>query len=174
MLILWYSYYIHFSWSKKVNKIRQNSLPLNGRIQQTGGSLIIKNANRDDSGTYTCLVNNSVGNEKVETTLVVTGKLNHFHTYKRSVQKLALYLFFFPPKTMLQPHKYWSTCFVLVLMLVGPPHDMPHPDQWQCVVDEGQTCEEMQNRYSGWDLNRQCSSKSLKCITYWQKHYVEF
>lgn len=43
-------------------------------IYQNHGILIINNANQRDEGTYVCVVENSVGAEKVETNLIITGK----------------------------------------------------------------------------------------------------
>ena len=47
---------------------------LDNRVKQVGGTLIIKEAQVEDSGKYLCMVNNSVGGESVETVLTVTGK----------------------------------------------------------------------------------------------------
>ena len=47
---------------------------LDTRVKQVGGTLIIKEAQVEDSGKYLCMVNNSVGGESVETVLTVTGK----------------------------------------------------------------------------------------------------
>ena len=47
---------------------------LDDRVKQVGGTLIIKEAQVEDSGKYLCMVNNSVGGESVETVLTVTGK----------------------------------------------------------------------------------------------------
>ena len=47
---------------------------LNERVKQVGGTLIIKEAQVEDSGKYLCMVNNSVGGESVETVLTVTGE----------------------------------------------------------------------------------------------------
>ena len=46
---------------------------LDNRVKQVGGTLIIKEAQVEDSGKYLCMVNNSVGGESVETVLTVTG-----------------------------------------------------------------------------------------------------
>ena len=46
---------------------------LDTRVKQVGGTLIIKEAQVEDSGKYLCMVNNSVGGESVETVLTVTG-----------------------------------------------------------------------------------------------------
>ena len=46
---------------------------LDKRVKQVGGTLIIKEAQVEDSGKYLCMVNNSVGGESVETVLTVTG-----------------------------------------------------------------------------------------------------
>ena len=48
---------------------------LDNRVKQVGGTLIIKEAQVEDSGKYLCMVNNSVGGESVETVLTVTGNL---------------------------------------------------------------------------------------------------
>lgn len=50
------------------------AVPLNDRVKQVSGTLIIKEAKVEDSGKYLCVVNNSVGGESVETVLTVTGK----------------------------------------------------------------------------------------------------
>lgn len=49
------------------------AVPLNDRVKQVSGTLIIKEAKVEDSGKYLCVVNNSVGGESVETVLTVTG-----------------------------------------------------------------------------------------------------
>lgn len=41
---------------------------------QIGGNLEIENVQKTDSGVYECSVNNSVGSEKAEISLTVTGK----------------------------------------------------------------------------------------------------
>lgn len=44
-----------------------------GRIRQQNNFLIIQEAKIEDSGLYTCIVNNSVGEERVETSVTVRG-----------------------------------------------------------------------------------------------------
>jgi hypothetical protein len=51
-------------------------VPLDERVKQVGGTLIIKEAKVADSGKYLCMVNNSVGGESVETVLTVTAPLS--------------------------------------------------------------------------------------------------
>ena len=48
-------------------------MKLDNRVKQVGGTLIIREAQVEDSGKYLCMVNNSVGGESVETVLTVTG-----------------------------------------------------------------------------------------------------
>ncbi|XP_008485545.2 Down syndrome cell adhesion molecule-like protein Dscam2, partial [Diaphorina citri] len=54
---------------------RKVAVPLNDRVKQVSGTLIIKEAKVEDSGKYLCVVNNSVGGESVETVLTVTAPL---------------------------------------------------------------------------------------------------
>ena len=72
---------------------------LDNRVKQVGGTLIIKEAQVEDSGKYLCMVNNSVGGESVETVLTVTGKTkvtyysNFSMTFlKNSTDTFILYL----------------------------------------------------------------------------------
>ena len=43
------------------------------RIIQYNGLLVIQNSHISDSGLYVCAVNNSVGEERIDITLLVTG-----------------------------------------------------------------------------------------------------
>ncbi|KAL7294790.1 hypothetical protein TKK_0011722 [Trichogramma kaykai] len=54
---------------------RRQPVQLNERVRQVSGTLIILEAQVDDSGKYLCVVNNSVGGESVETVLTVTAPL---------------------------------------------------------------------------------------------------
>lgn len=45
------------------------------RISQLEGTLIIQQATVVDSGHYVCVVNNSLGDEKIHTRLLITGKI---------------------------------------------------------------------------------------------------
>ena len=56
------------------NNNNKKPVRLNERVEQVGGTLIIKEAKVEDSGKYLCMVNNSVGGESVETVLTVTGE----------------------------------------------------------------------------------------------------
>ena len=60
---------------------------LDNRVKQVGGTLIIKEAQVEDSGKYLCMVNNSVGGESVETVLTVTGNfiLRYDSVFLRSI-----------------------------------------------------------------------------------------
>ena len=69
---------------------------LDNRVKQVGGTLIIKEAQVEDSGKYLCMVNNSVGGESVETVLTVTGNFImrynslFFRNYKYSIANTAI------------------------------------------------------------------------------------
>uniref|UniRef100_A0A8D8TFI8 Down syndrome cell adhesion molecule-like protein Dscam2 n=2 Tax=Cacopsylla melanoneura TaxID=428564 RepID=A0A8D8TFI8_9HEMI len=66
----------HFRWFKFIEgSSRKVAVPLNDRVKQVSGTLIIKEAKVEDSGKYLCVVNNSVGGESVETVLTVTAPL---------------------------------------------------------------------------------------------------
>jgi len=62
-----------YNWYKK--KSNQSSfLPINDdRFIQVNGILVIQNVNINDNGVYMCHVNNSAGEEKAETRLIVRG-----------------------------------------------------------------------------------------------------
>uniref|UniRef100_A0A8D8TGM3 Down syndrome cell adhesion molecule-like protein Dscam2 n=1 Tax=Cacopsylla melanoneura TaxID=428564 RepID=A0A8D8TGM3_9HEMI len=65
-----------FRWFKFIEgSSRKVAVPLNDRVKQVSGTLIIKEAKVEDSGKYLCVVNNSVGGESVETVLTVTAPL---------------------------------------------------------------------------------------------------
>lgn len=65
-----------FRWYKFIDgTTRKQAVPLNDRVKQVSGTLIIKEARVEDSGKYLCVVNNSVGGESVETVLTVTAPL---------------------------------------------------------------------------------------------------
>ncbi|XP_058804449.1 cell adhesion molecule Dscam2 isoform X4 [Phymastichus coffea] len=55
---------------------RRQPVQLNERVRQVSGTLIILEAQVEDSGKYLCVVNNSVGGESVETVLTVTAPLS--------------------------------------------------------------------------------------------------
>lgn len=90
MVLYWQFYRWYFIWSLRIIFSTEVSLllrwykfgeggkrqpvPLDERVKQLGGTLIIREARVDDSGKYLCVVNNSVGGESVETVLTVTGK----------------------------------------------------------------------------------------------------
>jgi Immunoglobulin I-set domain len=68
-------YFNPYRWYKFVDGTsRKLAVPLNDRVKQVSGTLIIKEAKVEDSGKYLCVVNNSVGGESVETVLTVTGE----------------------------------------------------------------------------------------------------
>ncbi|XP_049799762.1 Down syndrome cell adhesion molecule-like protein Dscam2 [Schistocerca nitens] len=48
------------------------------RVIQVGGSLYLRSAQLEDSGRYTCVVNNSVGSERASTSLLVTKQLSAY------------------------------------------------------------------------------------------------
>lgn len=54
---------------------------IGGRVHQVGGSLYMDHTYVEDSGRYTCVVNNSVGTERVSTTLTVSGRCFHTSTF---------------------------------------------------------------------------------------------
>uniref|UniRef100_T1JAL8 Down syndrome cell adhesion molecule-like protein Dscam2 n=1 Tax=Strigamia maritima TaxID=126957 RepID=T1JAL8_STRMM len=60
-------------WKKKDGQIML--VREDGRLNNLGGSLLIQSGRIEDSGLYTCVVNNSIGSEKAETTLTVTAPL---------------------------------------------------------------------------------------------------
>ncbi|XP_018361981.1 PREDICTED: Down syndrome cell adhesion molecule-like protein Dscam2 [Trachymyrmex cornetzi] len=65
-----------FRWYKFIEgTLRRQPVPLNERVRQVSGTLIIREARVEDSGKYLCIVNNSVGGESVETVLTVTAPL---------------------------------------------------------------------------------------------------
>ncbi|CAB0037705.1 unnamed protein product, partial [Trichogramma brassicae] len=65
-----------FRWYKFIEGTsRRQPVQLNERVRQVSGTLIILEAQVDDSGKYLCVVNNSVGGESVETVLTVTAPL---------------------------------------------------------------------------------------------------
>ena len=67
----------NYRWYKFMEMNNNKKLvKLDSRVQQVGGTLIIKEAKVEDSGKYLCMVNNSVGGESVETVLTVTGTGN--------------------------------------------------------------------------------------------------
>ena len=66
--------FIPLRWYKFMKSNNNKKLvKLDTRVKQVGGTLIIKEAQVEDSGKYLCMVNNSVGGESVETVLTVTG-----------------------------------------------------------------------------------------------------
>ncbi|XP_031786534.1 Down syndrome cell adhesion molecule-like protein Dscam2 isoform X10 [Nasonia vitripennis] len=66
-----------FRWYKFIEGTsRRQPVPLNERVRQVSGTLIILEAQVEDSGKYLCVVNNSVGGESVETVLTVTAPLS--------------------------------------------------------------------------------------------------
>lgn len=48
--------------------------PSSPRVRQVQGSLVLQAVTLADTGLYTCVVNNSVGTERVSTSLVVSGQ----------------------------------------------------------------------------------------------------
>lgn len=54
---------------------RTISIITSQRIFLMGGTLVFRRALVMDSGKYVCLVNNSIGQERIETDLIVVGKL---------------------------------------------------------------------------------------------------
>ncbi|XP_059477747.1 cell adhesion molecule Dscam2 isoform X48 [Neocloeon triangulifer] len=66
-----------YRWYKFIEgTTRKLAVPLDDRVKQVSGTLIIKEAKVEDSGKYLCVVNNSVGGESVETVLTVTAPLS--------------------------------------------------------------------------------------------------
>ncbi|XP_058804461.1 cell adhesion molecule Dscam2 isoform X16 [Phymastichus coffea] len=66
-----------FRWYKFIEGTsRRQPVQLNERVRQVSGTLIILEAQVEDSGKYLCVVNNSVGGESVETVLTVTAPLS--------------------------------------------------------------------------------------------------
>ncbi|GFR08943.1 down syndrome cell adhesion molecule homolog [Trichonephila clavata] len=53
---------------------RTNAIVSSQRVFLMGGTLVFRRAIVMDSGKYVCLVNNSVGQERIETELIVVGK----------------------------------------------------------------------------------------------------
>lgn len=53
----------------------------NGRVWVNQGTLNIKKVLSSDSGKYQCIVRNSIGERRIETVLVVTGKATHFRVF---------------------------------------------------------------------------------------------
>uniref|UniRef100_T1JAL9 Down syndrome cell adhesion molecule-like protein Dscam2 n=1 Tax=Strigamia maritima TaxID=126957 RepID=T1JAL9_STRMM len=64
-----------YSWLWKKKDGEMMVVREDGRVKNLGGSLIIQSGRIEDSGLYTCVVNNSIGSEKAETTLTVTAPL---------------------------------------------------------------------------------------------------
>ncbi|KAJ8667920.1 hypothetical protein QAD02_009583, partial [Eretmocerus hayati] len=66
-----------YRWYKFIEGTsRRQPVQLNDRVRQVSGTLIILEAQVEDSGKYLCVVNNSVGGESVETVLTVTAPLS--------------------------------------------------------------------------------------------------
>ncbi|XP_023322374.1 Down syndrome cell adhesion molecule-like protein Dscam2 [Eurytemora carolleeae] len=66
-----------FRWYKfQEGTTIKKPVKLDDRVKQVGGTLIILEAQVEDSGKYLCMVNNSVGGESVETVLTVTAPLS--------------------------------------------------------------------------------------------------
>ncbi|XP_023247278.1 Down syndrome cell adhesion molecule-like protein Dscam2 [Copidosoma floridanum] len=66
-----------YRWYKFIDgTTRRQPVQLNERVRQVSGTLIILEAQVEDSGKYLCVVNNSVGGESVETVLTVTAPLS--------------------------------------------------------------------------------------------------
>lgn len=61
-----------YTWYRKDNN-RILPLHIGDRMLQVNGSLFIERAKAQDSGKYICIVNNSVGEVRVETELTVYG-----------------------------------------------------------------------------------------------------
>lgn len=70
-----------YTWYRKDNN-RILPLHIGDRMLQVNGSLFIERAKAQDSGKYICIVNNSVGEVRVETELTVYGnelfKMHYF------------------------------------------------------------------------------------------------
>ena len=49
----------------------------NGRVWVNQGTLNIKKVQASDGGKYQCIVRNSIGERRIESVLVVTGKYIH-------------------------------------------------------------------------------------------------
>ncbi|KFM83449.1 Hemicentin-2, partial [Stegodyphus mimosarum] len=62
-------------WYRRDNN-RMLPLHIGDRMLQVNGSLFIDRARAQDSGKYICIVNNSIGEVRVETELTVYGNLS--------------------------------------------------------------------------------------------------
>lgn len=67
-----------FSWFAKISKDQLVPVIVSERQKLFSGSLVIPSVQIANGGSYVCVVNNSVGVEKVETTLFVTGKTTRY------------------------------------------------------------------------------------------------
>ncbi|XP_076034195.1 cell adhesion molecule Dscam1-like isoform X3 [Oratosquilla oratoria] len=63
-----------YKWYREVGE-REELVVLDGRAQQVGGSLLLRQVAASDAGRYFCVVRSSVGSEQVNTMLVVTAPL---------------------------------------------------------------------------------------------------
>uniref|UniRef100_T1JAD1 Down syndrome cell adhesion molecule-like protein Dscam2 n=1 Tax=Strigamia maritima TaxID=126957 RepID=T1JAD1_STRMM len=61
-----------YSWFVKSNRNHMTPVVLSERIQQIGGTLLIRNARIADSETYVCVVSSNVGNQSAVSVLSVT------------------------------------------------------------------------------------------------------
>uniref|UniRef100_T1J836 Down syndrome cell adhesion molecule-like protein Dscam2 n=1 Tax=Strigamia maritima TaxID=126957 RepID=T1J836_STRMM len=65
-----------YSWLKKMGKSQIVPIDDTERVQVIGGMLLIRDAQNGDAAVYVCVVNNSVGVERIETSVVVTAALD--------------------------------------------------------------------------------------------------
>lgn len=71
-----------YEWFVKSEKDDQlTPVQLGGRLRQVSGSLFFNNSTVEDSGLYMCLVNNSVGSERIYTSTIVTCKYGPYLSY---------------------------------------------------------------------------------------------
>uniref|UniRef100_T1JKE8 Ig-like domain-containing protein n=1 Tax=Strigamia maritima TaxID=126957 RepID=T1JKE8_STRMM len=62
----------------KVRGKQTTSLDSIQQVSQQHNLLLIQNVQLEDAGTYMCVINNTVGEEKVETNLLVTASLSAY------------------------------------------------------------------------------------------------
>ncbi|XP_071549821.1 cell adhesion molecule Dscam1-like [Panulirus ornatus] len=64
----------HYQW-RRISGKEEVTVVQDGRIQQVGGSLLIRQVAASDAGRYVCVVSSSVGSERTHTTLEVWAPL---------------------------------------------------------------------------------------------------
>lgn len=65
-----------YRWYKVVDKQTLSLEGADGRIRPEGNVVVLHESTMDDAGLYACVVNNSVGEERVETVVVITVELS--------------------------------------------------------------------------------------------------